>query len=140
MEDFRSRLQPHVETVTKVDDLFRRGELVKAVRLGRRLRVPDEVMRTKTLAAARAMYYRCLPGVLLSAVFSLQVDVGYDVATLLRRAYECHDYHGFLKQAERFRVGKEFSDEARGAIEKLEEQGQVAQASAWRRKLARVVE
>jgi hypothetical protein len=136
MEDFRARLQPNVQTVADVDDLLRRHQLTKAIRLAKRLLIPEEEMRPKIRAAARDMYSRCMAGVLLSAIFKSHVYVGYDADVLLRRVHRCRDYHGFLKQAERLKVGTEFADEVQEALDKLTEQGQVDQAAAWRRKFA----
>jgi hypothetical protein len=81
-----------------------------------------------------------LAGTLLSAVFTLQIDVGYDPQTLLRRVYACHDYHGFLKQAERFKVGRGFVEEVEGAIQRILEHGQADEAAAWRRKFAYLID
>lgn len=140
MEDLGKRLEPYVPNRSDVDDLFRRGELIKAIRVAKRVGLPEHEIRSKVLSAARDMYFGCLAGVLLSAVVTLQIDVGYDAPTLLRRVYACHDYHGFLKHAERCKVGSDFAEEVERAIHMTFERGRVDEAAAWRRKFAYLID
>lgn len=136
MEDLGKRIQPHVPTLSEAEDLFRRGELTKAIRAARGANLTEAEIQSKVLSAARKMYLRCQAGVLLSVVEKLERDVGYDIPTLLRRIYACQDYHGFLKHSQRLNVGSEFAQQIEAAIQIMRERGRVDEADSWRRKFS----
>ena len=112
------------------------GQLAKALRMARRLGVSEIDLGPLTLAAARVMFRSGRATELLSVVGVYPVDLGYTVDALLRRAYDQHDYHGFLKQAFRLGASAAFVAEIETAVQDLARRGRHEEAEAWRRKFA----
>jgi len=83
--------------------------------------------------APDAMVRNRRTGELLSCIRVLEVRLPFDVATLLRKAFEAKDYHTFLKQAHRLRVRAGFEKEIELAIQAIERRTP-PEATAWRRK------
>jgi hypothetical protein len=74
-------------------------------------------------------------GELLSLVGTTRLKLPFDTPTLLRRAFEAHDYHTFLKQANRLKLSEGFEREIAQAIEAIEARAP-GEAVAWRQKFS----
>jgi hypothetical protein len=88
-------------------------------------------------AAPDAMVRNRRAGELLSRIRVLEVRLPFDVATLLRKAFEAKDYHTFLKQAHRLRVRARFEKEIELAIHSSDERRQKQLRGAESLKLRR---
>lgn len=131
MRDFRSRVVQKQPTAADVEALLQKGQITKALRQARaaRLSVPQQHID----AAAAKMFRAGRAGELLSLLGSPHVQLPFDAPTLLRRAFEAHDYHGFLKQAHRLGLREGLEGEIGQAIAAIEARAP-REAAAWRQK------
>ena len=131
MKDFRPRLVARLPGPGLIQELLRQGKLQKAIRKARALGMT--LPQTEIDAAARVMVRNHRAGELLSYIGVLEIKLPYDVATLLRKAFEAKDYHTFLKQAHRLHVKAGFETEIDLAIRAIELRTKT-EAAAWLRK------
>lgn len=138
-KDFRPKLQPKPTTQPasrdEVERLFRKGELLKAAKLCGRLRLPLSAFQPFIEAGAKKMYHAHQPGLVLSFIHETGINVGIGICTLLKAMFALNDFHGFLKQAYRFKVVAGIEAEIDTAIKNLIDKKQLADAEGWRRKL-----
>lgn len=137
-KDFRPKLQQKDSTPSatreEIARRFRKGELLKAAKLCARLGFPLSAFQASIEVGARKLYHAHQAGLVLSFMHDTGVSVGVETLPLLKAMFEVKDYHGFLKQAHRFKVFAGIEREIDDAIEKLIDKKQVTDAEAWRRK------
>jgi hypothetical protein len=137
-KDFRPKLQQKDSTpsVTReeIEHRFRKGELLKAAKFCAQLGFPLSDFKASIEAGARKLYHAHQAGLVLSFVHDTGMSVGMDTLNLLKAMFEVKDYHGFLKQAYRFKLIAGIEREVDDAIEKLIDKKQVTDAEGWRRK------
>jgi hypothetical protein len=128
MKDFRGLVENRAPTPQEIADLLQNGQLSKALRkataAGINLPQPD------IDGAVERMYRSGRAGELLANVGIVLMQ--YDAATLLRRALEVRDYHGFLKHAYRLQR-TDMVGEIESAISAVQ-QNAPNEAAGWRRK------
>ena len=133
MRDFRQRVVQRRPERSEVDDLLKRGLILKALR---RARDAGVVIQQEAIdARAKAMYNAGRAGELLSLIGSVEVSLPFDAQTLLSRAFDAHDYHNFLKQAHRLRITAGLEDKIRAAIDSRP----APEAESWQRKFTEIV-
>jgi hypothetical protein len=139
-KDFRPKLQPKGAPQSppreEIDRLFRKGELIRARKLCARLGFPLSDFQSSIEAGARKQYNAHQAGLVLTFMHDTGMAVGIDALTLLKAMFALNDYHGFLKQAHRFKIVAGIEAEIDAAIQRLIEKKQVADAEGWRRKLS----
>ena len=136
-KDFRQHLRqivPKPVTREEIERLFKQGEFTVAQKLCRRANLQCSDFQESIEAGAKNAYFSRRTGVLLSFMYNTGVKVQYDLTTLLKSMFGANDYHGFLKQAHRFKIHVGIEKGIEIAIEKLIEKRQIADAEGWRRK------
>lgn len=134
-KDFRPNLQPRPSaTREEIKRQFRKGDQLKAAKFCTRLGFPLSGFQASIEEGARRLYHGHQAGLVLSFIYDTGVSVGIDILTLLIAMYEVHDYHGFLKQAHRFKIFTGIEGEIDNAIQMLTDKKQMKDAEAWRRK------
>ena len=133
MKDFRSRVIERPPTLADLEALLKEGQLTKA--LGRARATGLKVPQQQIDAAAAKMFRSGRAGELLSLVGSPGLRLPFDTRTLLRRAFEAHDYHTFLKQAHRLRLSEGLEKEIGHSIAAIEARAP-REAAAWRQKFS----
>jgi hypothetical protein len=138
VKDFRPELRrDHFRvsiTREEIELVFRKGELIKAGKLCTRLGFALSEFQESIEAGARKLYHAHQAGVVLSFMHETGASVGVNTLTLLKAMYELNDYHGFLKQAHRFKLRTGIEAEIDFAIQRLIDKKQVADAEGWHRK------
>ena len=131
MKDFRERVVQRPPNQADVENLLRKGLLIKAIRKARLAGI--DIPQREINSTAKAMFHKGQAGALLSMIDKMDVTLPYDVKSLLIRSFEVRDYHTFLKQV--FRLGKAADHRLRikyaiNAIERTAPR----EANDWRRK------
>ena len=122
-------IEPH-----DIAALFERGEFRKALAHCRKMGYSLEEFPESLARMAKKMI-EPRPGELLALIHKHEIDVGYDVRSILRSQFRIRDYHGFLKNVHRFKAHEEFKLEIETAISNLT---RLEEAEAWRAKFARL--
>ncbi len=116
---------------SELETLLEQGQLTKALRKAKAAGLP--LSQERIAAAATKMLRSGRAGELLSLVGSPGITLPFDAPTMLRRAFEGRDYHGFLKQAHRLGMIQGLERDIGQAIAAIEAHAP-REAAAWRRK------
>ncbi len=114
----------HVE----IEALFEKGDFKRAYRYCRENGYQLEVFQDSLIKMGRKMYYS-RPGELASLVHRYNINVGYDLPSILRSQLKLRDYHGFLKNVQRSGLLGDFKAEVQDAINNLTRE---EEAQSWR--------
>jgi hypothetical protein len=136
-KDFRQNLRqidPKPVTREDIERLFKQGKFTVAQKLCKRASLQCSDFQESIEVGAKRVYFSGGVGGLLSFMYNTGVKVQYDLTTLLKSMFGANDYHGFLKQAHRFKLHVGIEKEIEIAIEKLIEKRQIHDAEGWRRK------
>ena len=125
----RDDIEPH-----EIAALLEKGEFKKALGYCRKMGYSLEEFSEPLSRMAKKMLGP-RPGELLALIYKHKIDVGYDVSAILRSQLRIRDYHGFLKNAYRFKAHAEFEPEVEVAISNI---ARPVEAEAWRAKFARL--
>ena len=129
------KFKPRRETASKkshseIAGLIERGEFKKAYRHCRENGYRLDAFQDSLTKMGRRMFYS-RPGELVSLIRRYEIDVGYDIQSILRSQLSLKDYHGFLKNVHRCRLLGDFESEVEQAINCL---NRTEEAQAWRGK------
>ena len=129
MKVFRSRIVHRPPDKREVRLLLEKGDLRGAIEKARiiGLTIPQPVID----AVAKAMFKRHA-GTLLSYVGVSDIELPFEISTLLRRTFKVEDYDTFLEQAFRLKVKAGFEHEIDLAIEAIMRRDP-EEATQWRR-------
>ncbi len=135
MQDFRQQVVAQKTKDSEITALLRQGQLAKAIRKAKvaGFVIPQEDIDT----TAKEMFLRGCASTLLAMIGTVDIKLPYDTATLLNRAFEAKDYHGFLKQAYRLHQTAGLQYRIQEAILKIEQRSSI-EAAAWRNKFTRI--
>lgn len=129
VEEFKPARQNRNDVAfSEIEALFERGDFHKAYRYCREGGYRLEMFSNSLAWMGRRMF-RSRPGELMSLIHRYGIDVGYDIALLLRSQLELKDYHGFLKNVHRFQMYAGFVAEVQDAIGNLK---RAEEAQSWR--------
>jgi len=133
VKDFRTQVVQKPPTPEDVEALLKVGQLAKALRKARAI---GWVIPTQEIDAAAAELFRSgRAGELLALIGTPGLQLPFDAQTLLKRAFELHDHHTFLKQVHRLSLSNVFEREIGHSIAAIEARAP-QEASAWRRKFS----
>jgi hypothetical protein len=137
-KDFRHNLpargtKPSL-TQEEIQQLFRKGELLKTAKLCRRMELELSGFQGAIEAGARKLFHSKRSGLVLTFIHNEGVAVGIEIFDLLKAMFEAKDFHGFLKQALRFQKHRGIEHEIDEAIQKLMEKKQIIEAESWKKK------
>jgi hypothetical protein len=135
MKDFRQQVVLRPPDRTEITDLLRQGKLAKALRKARAAGfvIPQEEID----ATAKTMFRGKLAGPLLAMIGQSDINLPFDITTLLIRTFEVGDHHTFLKQAHRLRVTAGIESQIQEAITAIERRAPI-EANAWRHKFSQI--
>ena len=112
----------------EIEALFEKGNFKRAYRLCRENGYQLDSFQDSLIKMGRKMYYS-RPAELASLVHKYNINIGYDLPSILRSQLNLRDYHGFLKNVQRFGLLGEFKVEAEDAINNLK---RAEEAQSWR--------
>jgi len=115
--------------------LLRKGQLLKGLRLARRLGVEPAVLEPDLSACASRMYANRRCGELLVAIAMFDVQLPHDARAIVRKAQSYGDHHTVVKNILRLRLQDELQEEINASIDAIGERAP-AEAASWRLKLA----
>jgi hypothetical protein len=121
-------------TGEEISRLFQKGDFQKAIQQAKKIGEPLCSFQADIEAGARKLLLSRRSSELLSTIYRNAIIVQYDLTTLLSAAFDAGDYHGFLKNAYRFKVHAGLDDKITGAIDCLMKKNQIHDAQAWQRK------
>lgn len=133
MKDFRTQVVHKPPTLADVEILMKEGQLAKALRKARTAGL--QIPQSEIDAAAVKMFHSGRAGELLALIGEPGLQLPCDTGTLLKRAFEAHDHHTFLKQVHRLGLGKAFAKEIEHSIVAIEARAP-QEAAAWRQKFS----
>jgi len=138
VQDFRPHLRPppqRSESVEGARDLLRRGQLLNALRLARRVGVEPTALEPDLSSCARRMFVGRRCGELLVAIATYGVQLPYDARELVHKAQSYGDHHTVVKNIVRLGLQVELRQEMEASIEAIGKRAP-AEATSWRAKLA----
>ena len=112
----------------EIEALFEKGDFKKAYRYCLQKGYQLDSFSDSLAKMSRKMYHS-RPGALASLIYKYEIDVGYDIPSILRSQLRLNDYHGFLKNVYRFRMFDDFKSEVEDAINSLK---RAEEAISWR--------
>ena len=131
MKDFRRRIIERRPNQAQIREDLQKGHLKKALRKARAtgLAIPEQDIE----AIVKEMFRSGRAGELLAMIGKVEIEIPYDVSTLLSRAFDVGDYHNFLKHVDRLGIANEHRERIREAIGSIKSKAPL-EASAWERK------
>ena len=112
----------------EIEALFEKGEFKRAYRYCRENGYELDSFQDSLIKMGRKMYYS-RPAELVSLVHKYNINVGFDLPSILRSQLNLRDHHGFLKNVHRFGLLDEFKVEVGDAINSLR---RAEEAQTWR--------
>ena len=112
----------------EIEALFKKGDFKRAYRYCRENGFQLDSFQDSLIKMGRRMYYS-RPAELASLIHEYNINVGYDLPSILRAQLNLKDYHGFLKNVHRFGLLAEFKVEVEDAISNLKRE---EEAQSWR--------
>ena len=129
MREFKPRRERGSEkSYAEIAAIIESGDFKRAYRHCRESDYPLDSFQDSLAKMGRRMLYS-RPGELVSLIYKYEIDVGYDIQSILRSQLSLKDYHGFLKNVHRFRLLNDFGPEVEYAINSL---NRTEEAQVWR--------
>lgn len=120
----------------EISRLFRKGDFHNAVQQCKKAGYQLDDFQSDIEDGVHKLLLSHRSSEALSFIYQHGVTVQYDILTLLIAVFDAGDYHGFLKNAHRFKVYAGLGDKIKLAIDHLMNKGQIADAQAWQRKFS----
>lgn len=119
----------------EISRLFQKGDFHNAFKQFKKSGCSLNEFQNDIEAGARKLLISHRPTELLGYIYKHGINVQYNISTLLVATFDVGDYHGFLKNAYRFKTYQGLEDKIEFAIDHLIKKGQIADAQGWRQKL-----
>ena len=135
LKEFKPQKKPpKILNISQIKKLFEKGEFKQAHRCCKQMGYQLDDFSDSLKKMGRTMFYS-RPGELLSLIHKYGIDVGCETRSILRSLLNQKDYHGFLKNVDRFKMHNNFKSEVEEAISNLK---RPEEAQAWRRKFKKI--
>lgn len=133
LREFKPKNTPPPDRET-ISLLFQQGDFHSAPQACKKSGYQITEFQKDIEIGARKMLMSHRTGELLSFIYKHEIKVQYETPMLLKAVFETGDYHGFLKNAHRFKIYKGLETEIEKSITFLINKGQKADAEGWQRK------
>ena len=133
LKEFKPRQIPPLSR-DAIGQLFRKGDFHNAVKQCKKAQYPLEDFQNEIESGVHKLMVSHRPGEALSFIYQYGVSSQHDIRRLLLTTFDINDYHGFLKNALRFKMLAGFEDQIELAIDNLREKGRTDEAQAWQKK------
>ena len=134
LKEFKSKKKTSTLNIGQIKRLFEKGEFKQAHRYCKQMGYQLDDFSDSLKKMGRTMFHS-RPGELLSLIHKYGIDVGCETRSILRSLLNQNDYHGFLKNVDRFKMHNDFRSEVEEAISNLK---RPEEAQAWRTKFKKM--